>query len=612
MDTFDRQILDVASRPGHLACVGEWYASGKTLSISERGEHLMLDMGVGTPTLFVVATCGIGEEVWPMQWEACREDPPAGAQPDTLYILELATPTSQWLLVKRPEGEGCVEFARVPPCTSTTEAQPSGMGTGPPPRTRSRSAAGGNSTVSRSWGESGDGGGTGKGYGGGCDGGPGGGAIVVAASASAGAGGSAGGVPFKPGDWYCTKCGAHNFSKRLSCHQCAAALFNGESTSDASAREAMVAQIKRGQRESKDFKERWYAFCDRFGRGFYDPVRHVARLLQDFLDAEERLNRAGSHRRGPGGGPGYGSRSRSRSPASCGRHQRQPSSSRGTRSCSEGRRRPADRRLRRRHRRRRHTPTGRERRRRHARKARGASPAVAADAPLTPFPPPVPPPSDLLAAAARQAAEAALSEAVRELDRVRGAAAYLAGRLHEDKQGQRMTVERAGEQARSEAEERVSVRLAEAEAKLVEEKTARLREAEERLDKAIASRLHDAETRLRREVEVKVEEARRLAEENACVKLEDAERRAHAEAAATVEAAEARLADARQRLALLLRGEGAALLPFRGDGATLPPFGGNASEGGGAVSSSSYSSSGSDAEGPCGRAPAVSQPQTMS
>ena len=36
----------------------------------------------------------------------------------------------------------------------------------------------------------------------------------------------------------------------------------------------LVSHIKRGQRESPAFKERWWNYCNRFGKGFYDPARH--------------------------------------------------------------------------------------------------------------------------------------------------------------------------------------------------------------------------------------------------------------------------------------------------------------------------------------------------
>lgn len=61
---------------------------------------------------------------------------------------------------------------------------------------------------------------------------------------------------------------------------------NGAEKKDS--KESLADLVKRGQRESKGFKERWWDFCDKYGKGFYDPHRHEQRLLQDFMRLEEK------------------------------------------------------------------------------------------------------------------------------------------------------------------------------------------------------------------------------------------------------------------------------------------------------------------------------------
>merc|ERR1740129_744722 len=86
-------------------------------------------------------------------------------------------------------------------------------------------------------------------------------------------------------------------------------------------REVLVDQVKGNQRFSNAFKVSWRAFCDRFGRGFYDPARHSVQFLEDFFAASAR----GDSPTRPGG-----NRGRSRSKGSW--RQREPSSNRPSRS----------------------------------------------------------------------------------------------------------------------------------------------------------------------------------------------------------------------------------------------------------------------------------------
>jgi len=224
--------MDAASRPGRLACVGEWLGRGRTMTIAERGEHMLLEMGPETPSLYVVPSTE-GSEVWPMQWSAVRDRPSGPVhQKDALYILELPTPTSPRLLVRRPAAEGCVEFSRADVALPNSTGQV-------PSRSPKRSRS-------------------------------------LRSEARA-----------RPGDWGCVKCGFQNFSRNRTCHKCCAPRSgDGKQASDL---ENLVAKVKRGQRSSQVFKARWEAFCDRHGRGFHDPARHSLRYLQDFLDSEGRL-----------------------------------------------------------------------------------------------------------------------------------------------------------------------------------------------------------------------------------------------------------------------------------------------------------------------------------
>merc|ERR1719310_2147730 len=133
-------------------------------------------MDPNLPQLLLMAA-NDGAEVWPMQWTAVRR----GAS-DPLYVLELSTPTSPRLLVKRPVGEGVVEFIRAG-CDPPNDA-PS-VTTLALRRSRSRSRRSRSRSGSRRRAEA-----------------------------------RGGTSSFLPGDWACPKCGDHQFARNLSCRSC--------------------------------------------------------------------------------------------------------------------------------------------------------------------------------------------------------------------------------------------------------------------------------------------------------------------------------------------------------------------------------------------------------
>jgi len=453
-----------AATAAGLACAGEWRNRGKQIQIAEKGGTLVLEMGTDAPTLRVVPASP-GEESWPMRWHAVRAD---SESKDPLYILELPELGSSRLFVRRRVGDGVVEFLRVG--DSAHQAAK---------RSRSRSRSRSPSRRKE-------------------------------------------GSGFLPGDWNCPRCGDHQFARNLSCRSCGASKpggSNGAAENDrgGAGREGLISQIKKGQRESLAFKEQWWDFCDRYGHGFYDPVRHETRFLEDFLDQARDRNGRGRSR--------SGSRSRSRSSSTSRRRSR-------TRSRTRRRRR----------RRRAHRHKRKCRRRRTARRrprSKSGSSASSSSTGLSPQE------KEL------RAAEAAAEEADRELAKAKLGGPDSGKVLQGEEEKQKEEVIRLVAKAREDAEADLTSRLHEAEEKLRGEKTSRLREAEQRLDKAIAARLREAEKRLRCDAEMKIEEAHCHAEENARHEVAIAERRAQSDAAAKVEEAEARLSAAKARLASL-------------------------------------------------------------
>mmetsp|Transcript_88048 Transcript_88048/g.247489 ORF Transcript_88048/g.247489 Transcript_88048/m.247489 type:complete len:538 (-) Transcript_88048:64-1677(-) len=510
-----------ASRPGAVACVGDWRSRGKAIKIVERDGYLLLEMGADAPVLALLASSE-GVEVWPMQWKAVWRPPP-GETPqakDPLYIIELSTPTSSRLLVKRPIGDGTVEFTRVS----------AAMDRGPRERSRSRSRrsrsrTGKDRSRSRSRSGSARKGGTGN---------------------------------FLPGDWNCPRCGDHQFARNLSCRSCGASKPKQEEVakSEPQSRDGLVMQIKRGQRESHSFKERWWEHCDKHGNGFYDPVRHETKFLEEFMEKENK----GGHAVGGGG--------KSRSKSGSGSHSGSRSaSSKSRRSASSGGRRGRKRRKRsrgggRRRRRRRHKDRRHSRRRRKdRRKKRKASRSRSRSRPsrssssnssVSGLP---------SRDAAIKAAEQSAREAEQVLEREREALAKMpiaADSLRDVEEAHREEVARKVEKAQKQADEDFQKKLEEAEEKLQEEKVARLREAEQRLDKAIASRLKEAEKKLRRDAETQVEDAKKEAERAFQEAMDVAEDRLKEEASEKVKAAEERLRQARERVASVKKADGGA------------------------------------------------------
>jgi len=100
-------------RSGHRSCLGEWRGSGKTIKITDSSGELLVDMGPGVPALTLVVTSR--DKAWPMTWAVVRRNEPGktpGPQ-STVYVIELPSPSSMRLLVKKPTGDGVVEFERV-------------------------------------------------------------------------------------------------------------------------------------------------------------------------------------------------------------------------------------------------------------------------------------------------------------------------------------------------------------------------------------------------------------------------------------------------------------------------------------------------------------------
>lgn len=84
-------------------------------------------------------------------------------------------------------------------------------------------------------------------------------------------------------------------------------LFSGEpgvaaDDDDDDVREKLIQQVKNRQKASKDVNKRWREFCQKEGGGIFDPTRHDASFLEEFLEREGRF----MNTRGPPG------RSRSR------------------------------------------------------------------------------------------------------------------------------------------------------------------------------------------------------------------------------------------------------------------------------------------------------------
>jgi len=113
---------------GQPPCVGEWCSGEKMMRIVENSGRLVVDMGPLTPKLALVTLASDEVQTWPRRWTAIRKcsgnkAPPQLECSKPLYILELPSASSPTLLVKRPVGEGQVEFMRVSNGTSRQPKQ---------------------------------------------------------------------------------------------------------------------------------------------------------------------------------------------------------------------------------------------------------------------------------------------------------------------------------------------------------------------------------------------------------------------------------------------------------------------------------------------------------
>jgi len=112
---------------GEDACLGEWRGKGKTFKI-HRGpsRELIVEMGAGGHSLLLVAADD--ERQWPKKWAVVRRvgSSSSMAASSAVYIFELQRAASPVLLVRKPSGEGAVEFARI-----GQPAEPSGPGRPP-------------------------------------------------------------------------------------------------------------------------------------------------------------------------------------------------------------------------------------------------------------------------------------------------------------------------------------------------------------------------------------------------------------------------------------------------------------------------------------------------
>jgi len=67
------------------------------------------------------------------------------------------------------------------------------------------------------------------------------------------------------------------------------AMEDGEEEEDL--RERLIAQVKARQKASKGVNKRWREFCQKEGGGIFDPNRHDAGFLEDFIERESRTVR---------------------------------------------------------------------------------------------------------------------------------------------------------------------------------------------------------------------------------------------------------------------------------------------------------------------------------
>eukprot|EP00439_Symbiodinium_sp_Y106_P064187 s2827_g10.t1 len=328
--------------------------------------------------------------------------------------------------------------------------------------------------------------------------------------------------------------------RRLSAKETAGSAAKPGDGSKGSKGGVLADQVKRGQRESKRFKERWWDYCDKYGKGFYDPHRHEQRFLQDFLDLEKKRTDAGK-------GDSYSSRSQSCASRS------------GSRSRTRRRGRSRRRRHRRRHRdrRRRHRRRRRGKKRRRSRsrsrKRRKAKPdSKSGDASTYSPSKDKDSESDEESEQSEDKQQAAKEAAVKATEKaLTQARKAVQDAIKEEEARQRAQVEGDVLAVQAEVEQEIVARLSDAKEKLMAEKASRLQEAEERLDQVFACRLQDATANIRKAIQANVDEGRKELEAKAQKALQDARAKQLHGQAEKLQEAEKRLKDAKARLSNL-------------------------------------------------------------
>ncbi|CAJ1345199.1 unnamed protein product [Effrenium voratum] len=227
-------------------------------------------------------------------------------------------------------------------------------------------------------------------------------------------------------------------------------------------RRVLVDQVKSNQKASVPFQQAWRSYCDAHGGGFYDPARHSAQFLEDFLKTAAKGTKSKAKKESESSESSSRSRARRRR-----RHGRRH---------TRGRRRRRERRDR------------RDRRGRRRKRSRSSSSALPSRA------------------TAIKGAERAVAAATKELEALSANAVDDEDAIQEEQR--RKEVEKALEKVQSDAAAELQEKLREAEARLAEEKQTRLSEAEDKLKQAIVERLKDAEVKFRAEEQGRIEDAR--------------------------------------------------------------------------------------------------------
>lgn len=91
------------------ACVGEWEGRGKKINIKSGGEEMFVDMGAGVPQLSVRLTSS--GRAWPMTWAVMNKD--SSGKEVSVYLFDMPSAESSTMMVRKPTGDGAVEFSRI-------------------------------------------------------------------------------------------------------------------------------------------------------------------------------------------------------------------------------------------------------------------------------------------------------------------------------------------------------------------------------------------------------------------------------------------------------------------------------------------------------------------